>query len=297
MNIIKQFKEKKGFFYRLYKEIEEIANRVDRHHLFMLAAGIAFNIIVYLIPLILIAIFIVKLIFNDQDIGHTLEELMLDLLPPTETANNIIHKVVNEVGTILDHSSFFGYIGIAALLWLSSILISSIRYGLNTIFELKSPKIFVFYRLKDILLTLGITVLIFLYSYAVPLISLMNQIIEHFFPNFMQDFLSGTMIMFGSILTSFLMFFFIFRLVPNYRLPHKIIFSSTIICVIGIEIARNIFAWYLTELSSYGKFYGTYAVLVSMAIWIYYSALIILLSAEISKYIYDRKRIKINQKA
>jgi membrane protein len=85
------------------------------------------------------------------------------------------------------------------------------------------------------------------------------------------------------------MFLFIFRIVPNVLLPRKIVITSTIICVVSIEIARNLFAWYLTEIASYGKFYGTYAVIVSMAIWIYYSSLIILLSAEVSKFWYDKK--------
>lgn len=295
MNIFRQFKEKKGGFYRFYREIVEISDRVDKHHIFMLAAGIAFNIIVYLIPLILIAIFIVNLVFNNQDISNSIEELLLDQLPPTESANSIIHTVVNEVSATFSHSSFFGYIGIGGLLWLSSMLVSSIRYGLNTIFELESPKIFVFYKLKDILLTIGITILIFLYSYVVPLLSIVNEVIEVievYFPQFIHDFISGTIIRFGSIFTSFLMFYFIYRLVPNYKLPKKLVYWSTIICVVAIEIARNLFAIYLTNLSNYGKFYGTYAVIVSMAVWIYYSSLIILLSAEISKYFYDRKEKK-----
>ena len=292
MNLIRQFKEKKGPVYKFYKEADNIFSRIDRHHLFMIAAGIAFNIIVYLIPLILIAIYVVRLIFNAQDISNTLETIMLDLLPPTESANQIIHKVVEEVDKILGHSTFFGWIGIGALLWLSSMLISSIRYGLNTIFELRSPKIFVFYKLRDIFLTLVITVLIFLYSYAVPLFTFVVEYIEIYFPSQFQEIFSGALIRGASITTSFIMFYFIYRIVPNYKLNRIVIFSSTVLCVFAIELARYVFAWYLTELSNYGRFYGTYAVIISMAIWIYYSALIILLSAEISKYFYDRSEKK-----
>lgn len=292
MKWLQQFKEKKGPFYKFYKEADNLLSRIERHHLFMIAAGIAFNIIVYLIPLILIAIYVVRLIFNEQDISNTLETLMLELLPPTESANKIIHKVVEEVEKILGHSTFFGWIGIGALLWLSSLLISSIRYGLNTIFELKSPRMFVFYKIKDILLTLIISILIFIYSYAVPLFTIVIEYIGIYFPTQLKEIFSGALIRIASIVTSFLMFYFIYRIVPNYKLNRTVIFSSTILCVFAIELARYVFAWYLTELSNYGKFYGTYAVIMSMAIWIYYSALIILLSAEISKYFYDRSRKK-----
>ena len=56
-----------------------------------------------------------------------------------------------------------------------------------------------------------------------------------------------------------------------------------------IELSRHLFAWYISTVTDYGKFYGTYAVIVSIAIWVYYSSLIILLSAELGKYIYDNK--------
>lgn len=72
-------------------------------------------------------------------------------------------------------------------------------------------------------------------------------------------------------------------------MPLKIIILSTAISVGGIEIARYLFAWYISSVSNYGKFYGTYAVIISMAVWIYYSSLIILLAAEVSKFIYDKK--------
>lgn len=289
MNIFRQFKEKKGYLYKIYEWLGELLNRVDRHHLFMLAAGLAFNIIVYLIPLILIAVFIVNLLFDNQDISVAIEDLMLDFLPPTDAANNIIHKVVHEVTETFRHSKVFGIIGIGILLWLSSLLISSLRYSLNTIFELESPKNFFFYKLKDILITIIITILIFLYSYAVPLVSIASEVIAYYFPEFLQNIATSAFVMAASIITSFMMFLFIFRVVPNNQLPKRVSFTSTIICVISIEMARNIFAWYLTDIASYGKFYGTYAVIVSMAVWIYYSSLIILLSAEISKLWYDRK--------
>jgi uncharacterized BrkB/YihY/UPF0761 family membrane protein len=53
-------------------------------------------------------------------------------------------------------------------------------------------------------------------------------------------------------------------------------------------LSRNVFAWYILQFGTYGKFYGTYAVLVSVAVWIYYLTLIMLFSVEISKFLYDK---------
>jgi membrane protein len=92
-----------------------------------------------------------------------------------------------------------------------------------------------------------------------------------------------------SLTTSFLLIYFIYRWVPNQRIPRKPRIFATISTVIMIELSRHLFAWYLSSVSNYGKFYGTYAVIVSIAVWVYYSSLIILLSAELGKFIYDMK--------
>ena len=67
---------------------------------------------------------------------------------------------------------------------------------------------------------------------------------------------------------------------------------AAILNTIFIEISRNIFAWYLINLSQYSKYYGAYATVVSIALWIYYFAFIFLISAEISQMYFEKKKIQ-----
>lgn len=290
MRIIKQFKAKKGWLYKSYATIMELSDRIDEHHLYMIASGIAFNIILYLLPLFLVAIYVVNLIFNLNNVALALQNFLQDFLPPTESANNILKRIIAEVNLIIDHSSVFGIIGMVALLWIASLLISSLRTGLSAIFSFPSKHIFIIYRLKDILLTIAFTILIMVYSYAVPIVSFVQELIINFFPEGIDLLVSQTLLFFITLATSFFLFYFIYGYVPNKKLPRFVVLSSTAICATAIELGRHLFAWYISSLSNYGKFYGTYAVVVSLAIWIYYSSLLILLSAEISKFIYDKRQ-------
>lgn len=290
MRIIKQFKEKKGIIYNAYSWLMELSDRIDEHHLYMIASGIAFNIILYLLPLFLVAIYVVNLIFNVDNVALSLESLLGEFLPPTEASQQMLARIISEVRLIMTHSSVFGIIGIIALLWIASLLISSLRIGLNAIFSLPSKHIFIIYRMKDILLTLIFTVLIILYSYAVPLVSFLQELIVNFFPEGLDFFVSKTLLFFITLGTSFMMFYFIYGFVPNQRQPRFVRVMSTLICATAIELGRHLFAWYIGEVSNYGKFYGTYAVVVSLAVWIYYSSLFILLSAELSKFLYDKRQ-------
>ncbi|HRP02714.1 MAG TPA: YihY/virulence factor BrkB family protein [Candidatus Kapabacteria bacterium] len=267
-----------------YKLIYNFIDILDSHHTFMLASGIAFTILIYVIPMLLVAIFILSKYVDINQINVVLNEIFLNFLPPTKSNETLLQAILSEVQNITEHSTFFGVIGIVGLLWISSTLINSIRVGLNTAFELKDKRIFILYRLKDILLTVLFSLLILIYSYGLPIVSFVIDIFGGALPYFIQEYYSETVMFFVSVITSFVIFYLIFRFVPNQRVDRKIRVIATAISVIGIEVSRHIFAYYLTTFATYGKFYGTYAIIISLAVWIYYSALIILLSAEISMY-------------
>lgn len=289
MNIIKQFKHKTGKIYNFYVKIDNFFALVSKHHLFMLAAGIAFNILIYLIPLFLIAIFIVSLFVSVNEITTSLQRLTAELLPPTEQSSEFLESIINQVQDVIEKSRVFGLIGIFALLWLSSALIKAFRISLNTIFDLPSKGFFIIYRFKDIVLTVILTILILVYSYIIPIVSFILQAIGTIFPSNWQSFLTQILLSLASILSSGVLFYFIYSYVPNRKLNRKVRYWGTLICTVAIEVSRHIFAWYIGSTANYGKFYGTYAIIVSIAVWIYYSALIILMSAELSKYLYGKE--------
>lgn len=292
MNLIRDFKSKKGKVYERYKLLVNLSDRIDSHHLYMLAAGIAFNILIYLIPLMLFAIYLIGRFYDPTKLSVIIESALRNFLPPTASTRELIHTVITEVQMIFDSSSIVGIIGIIGLLWISSLLVNSIRLSFNAVFHQQTTKIFIIYRLKDILLTFVLAVLIMVYSYVLPVVTFLVGEIRNNLPSGLEWLMSSSLLLGFSVISSGVLFYIIYRFVPNRRLPNFIINVSTLICVLAIELSRHLFAWYITRLSNYGKFYGTYAVLVSLAVWIYYSALILLLSAEISKFVYENREIR-----
>lgn len=270
----------------------KLDTRIDKHHTFMLASGIAFNILLYLLPLFLIAVYVVRMLLGEQEIISLINDLAKDFLPPTSGTRDILSEIIKEVELLVEYSSVLGIIGGIVLLWLSSALISSFRSSLNTIFDISSPHVFIIYRFKDMLLILVITILILLYSYIVPIVTFILSNITDLFPGGLSDYFNSVAIYGVSLITSFFLFYFIFRFVPNKRIDRKPRIFATLSSVFLIEVSRHIFAWYISSISNYGKFYGTYAIVVTAALWIYYSSLIILLSAEVGKLIFDIKAEK-----
>jgi membrane protein len=60
------------------------------------------------------------------------------------------------------------------------------------------------------------------------------------------------------------------------------------------EIARQLFGYYITNVATLNRIYGTYALLVIVAFWIYYSSILFLVGAEIGQ-LYRERRIEKDQ--
>ncbi len=281
------FRDFSSKLYHIYKIIDIFLTRVSKHHLYLIAAGISFNMILYSIPLFIFALYIVNLFFDYGELSKSIEDLLFNMLPPTESAGEFIHTIVEEIQIIANNIKLLGWISVIVLLWISSTLLNALRSALNLIFSIESNKIFIIYRIKDIFITIILAILIFISSYIIPISSFLLSFINDLIPKTISPLILQFWFKLLSFLTSFLFFFFLFRFVPNEKVARPIRLIATIISVIVIELSRWAFAWYLSTVSSYGKFYGAYAVLVSLAIWIYYFNLIVLLAAELSQYVYD----------
>ena len=101
-----------------YRTFEIFEERLDRHHTFMLASGIAFNILLYLLPLFLILVVLVRMFFGEQGIIQIFHDIMLEFLPPTADTYNLIDTITKEIEVLVSYSSVFGIIGAVSLLWL-----------------------------------------------------------------------------------------------------------------------------------------------------------------------------------
>ncbi|NLO18591.1 MAG: YihY/virulence factor BrkB family protein [Ignavibacteria bacterium] len=276
-----------------YLFFEQLFEKADKHHLFLISSGIALNILLYIMPLFLVAIYILSnFVVEEQQLTQFLFETVNKLLPPNENTKEFLNTIAVEVKSISKGSGIAGLIGAATLLWLSSTLFSSFRAGLNAIFEIKEKKFFIFYKLRDILITILLVILILISTYIFPFIGFTKAYLIDHLPEPLQPIFSTLYIMVFSISVSFLLFFLVFTFIPSERPKLKIRLLSTGMCIVLIELSRRLFGWYLSTISNYGKFYGAYAIIASLAVWVYYLALIIMLSAEFSNFYYARQKDK-----
>jgi membrane protein len=274
---------------QVWDVVYEFFDITDRRHLFLLSAGIAFNQLICMIPLILLVISIVSGFIDEQATKETVRLFLTQLMPTDIEATQKIPAIIYELGAVFSYRTLTGWFAGIALLWVASALFSSMRTGLNAIFHIPTPKFFILYKLKDLLLTIITAVLIVTVTLISPALSVIEETGRTLFPNGGHIQILGLTAQLASLIATTVMFFVLYRFVPNRKLHWKIVVMSTIAAVGLWELARVLFTWYVNSATNFNTFYGGYIVAASLALWFYYSAFIFLISAELAQYIYVKR--------
>jgi membrane protein len=81
---------------------------------------------------------------------------------------------------------------------------------------------------------------------------------------------------------------FVYRTFPNAAVRTRAAVTATVVVAVVWEAARWGFSTYLTMFGVYGKLYGSFGVVVATLVWIYFSAIIFVVGAEIAAMLTER---------
>ncbi len=280
-------------FHKIWARVIEFSDITDRRHIFLLASGIAFNLLLCTIPLVILILSIVSGFVDQELTKATVRKFLLNFLPNNSQATELIGAVIKELGAVFNYGTLAGWIAGAALLWLASTLFSSLRTGLNAIFHIPTPKFFFLYRIKDMVLTIVTATLIMLVTVMSPLMTLIETYWMDALSEQTEGLIFGFTVRAVSLVATAVLFFLLYRLVPNKKLPWPIVLMSTGFAVVMWELARILFSWYVDGAANFSKFYGGYVAITSFALWLYYSAFVFLLAAELGQYIHCLRTEKV----
>lgn len=82
--------------------------------------------------------------------------------------------------------------------------------------------------------------------------------------------------------------FFVYRTFPNTAVRTRAAATATVVVAVLWEAAHWGFSTYLTMFGVYGKLYGSFGVVVATLVWIYVSAIIFVVGAEIAAMLTER---------
>lgn len=265
---------------RSSKKPRGFLKKLETDNIFFLASGLAFNLLICFIPLLLVILSILGFfLYSSQEITGHLRIYLGKMLPQASP------KITADIMHLIKTRKLVGMIGFLGLLWAATRLFSSIRTVLDKTLEVTWPHGYLKEKLVDLLMVF-VSGLLFLVS--ILLIGIFDLIKS--FPDrlgislpevFRIDWLGRLVGLGGGYLFSVLLFFILFRFLPSDRPSNRVALITSLLIAGLWDVAKHLFRLYVNYLNNFTAIYGSLGLLVVFIFWIYYSCLIFVLGGEI----------------
>jgi len=248
-----------------------------RDNAFFLARGLAFDVLVCLIPAVFLLFILFGFLFDSQK--ETIQYMTTYMKPMIPFSSQ---QVLRSLFAVVKAKKILGIVGIIGLLWTLSRVFGSIRTVLDAIFEVGEGRGIIRGKIFDLkMMFLG--TLFFLATFMITSIfSLLKSVSPQILgAKFLYLGVRGELIsLFLSFFFTFCMFFFLYKLIPYRRIDTKIAIYSALGASILWELAKQGFRLYLFDLVDLSKVYGSFGLLFALVFWVYYSCIVFILGAE-----------------
>ena len=285
------FRNTKSFIVYYYKGLTK---RVNDHHVFLFAGGLAFSIFICIIPFVLIIFAVLGNILDSSNVQFQINTLIETIIPYSRYSEFVKKIIFNRINEVIAYRNIAGIIGGFGLLFAASSLFSSMRTILNKVYGVETDVNILIAKLRDFALVFMVIIIFFVTTITMPTIDLLREKASEWTA---IEFLSNGIfshIIFSllSLLLIFVVFIVLYLTVPLRKLGRKATLMSAFWAAILWEAAKQLFGYYLYNFAAFNRIYGAYALIVVVAFWIYYSSVLFIIGAEIGHLYYERNFLK-----
>jgi len=265
-------------------------SRIDEHHIFLLAGGLAFSLFICVIPLVLIIFSVTGVVLEQPTIRHEIELFIEHTVPYPEHAEFVKDIVFNRVEEFRHYKSVAGLIGVIGILLASSSLFSSLRTILNSVYKVRRPESIIYGKIRDLGFIVLVLVFFLVSTATVTLIDIISNFISNipFFSTEGNGLLGEIWMSILSLVIGWTGFFLVYFVVPLKRPRLKVILVSATTAAILWHVTGFAFEQYVTSYVTLKHIYGAYAFLLAIGFWIYYTSVIFIVAAVIGQLYRER---------
>ncbi len=270
---------------RVAKEMQQI----ESTHL---AAGVAYYALLSLFPLLLGLLALGGILLSSEGTYQGLLSFVTENLPGSKAF------VEQNVGEVVEFRGVVGIGAILGFLWTASIGFGAVARSVNRAWGIRVNRPFYVAKPLHILMALAVGALFLISTSATSVIEVITDPerdfgipAQEFFLQLGIGHLALRMVPWGINVFIFLM---IYRFAPNCKTYWRYIWPGAVVAAVLLEVSKGLFLWYLDNLAIYNQVYGSVTSVIVLLFWIYVSALILILGAEIGAE-HSRMRLGIEQ--
>lgn len=267
--------------------LARIYDKLGRDNVFFMAAGLAFNVITTLIPLLVLLFAGIGYALASSDTATREVVGAIQRFLPFAS-----EEIIGSLLAVVQSRATIGLIGLLGLIWVATGVVSSIRTVLNTVFEVPETRSLIAGKMFDVvmvfvlgvffLLSIGFTtVFAVLQEYGVDVLQAVGL---------RTEWVAPAVALGGALVVNVLMFTLIYATAPSGGLPILPALAGGVVTALLFEVAKQAFRLYidLARQGTLGPASGSLGAIILLLIWIYYSALVFIFGAEAAFAVRER---------
>jgi membrane protein len=254
---------------------KRIPERLHAHNTTLVAAGVAFYGFLAFIPALIAVVSIYGLVADPSDVKHQVKSIASAL--PEEVQRFLNFQLTSIINANHAGVSVTLAISIVIALWSASGGMAALISGIHVAHEADEPKGFVKKRGKALALTFGAIVVVVV---VVVLVAALPSLVD----NVLGD---GTRTLVNVVRWPVVALVMLVSIGVLYRFSvghagrwFGIVSEGSLIAMVGWLVLSILFAFYTANFASYAKTYGSLATIVVLLLWLWLSALVVLVGAE-----------------
>jgi membrane protein len=255
-----------------------LSARLREHNLTLVAAGVAFYSFLAFIPALIAFISVYGLVGDPKDVKRQVADIAGAL--PEEVQDFLTFQLTSIVNASNSGVSIALVVALALALWSASGGMAALITGIHVAHEVDEPKGFVVKRAKALVLTIGaIVVLSIVIFFIAALPPLLSDVGLGTAGRVVFNVLRWPIL--GAVMIVAIGLLYRFAVTGERRGWGGVVTPGAVVAMIGWLGVSALFAVYTANFSNYAKTYGTLATIVVLLLWLWLSALLVLVGAEV----------------
>ncbi|MBC7543110.1 MAG: YihY/virulence factor BrkB family protein [Candidatus Sericytochromatia bacterium] len=258
-----------------------VAVRYGEDYVSIRAGMLSYFVFFSLFPLLLLLISLVGFFFEPAQAQHLIYGLLKGF---PQVMRELIQTNVNSAYLARGPVSL---IGLGTLAWSTMQVYFALTYALNYIWATKEERAW-YWLYVQALGVIGLGIVLVLVTIAAETFwQTFGTVAQPFMQPGEYEGLLKLSALALSLTGSFGFFLAIYRFVPSLKVGWRYLWPGALVGTLLWKLSQSAFAWYLKTLSRNEVVYGSIGVIISLMLWLYVTALIILIGAEVNRALAD----------
>lgn len=282
----------------LHDYVRRVWDNSAEDNIFFLASGVAFNILLAAIPLVLLLVSGVGYALNLSPAVSlvNVSNLLDRLMPPGSgagTAREFVHALLLDLIRGRGRVGLYGAVG---FIWFSTRLFGSLRSVLASVFDIDRDRGIIAGKWFDVRVTIVTTLLVVTYTALSAYMAMATIRGAHLLAELgVEARTMGTLQYTAGRVLAFtmigLIFLCLYKYLPSRRIRMQKAVVSAAVAAVLFELAKLAFRVYLRDYHPGSVYTGALATSAIVILWIYYAALVFVIGGEVGQ-VYELRRVR-----